>query len=142
MLSNTITDDETIIFKTKYLRASIGVIGQLNERCDCSVKALANQMNITYDESHKQHSTYGRRYAKGTTHKTLRSTYESMGLKCTNYSVGLVKGISVRSFVRKHSLGRFLVVISCHAFAVIDGKIMDESFVKSLARVKMSWCLH
>jgi hypothetical protein len=141
VLTNPITDGETIIFKTKYLRTNIGVTGPVNERSDCSVKALANYMHCSYEASHKQHSTYGRMYAKGTTHKTLRSTYGSVGLKCTSYGVGSVKGISVGSFVRKNSVGRFIVVITGHAFAVIDGKIMDEALVKSLARVQMSWCV-
>jgi hypothetical protein len=141
VLTNPITDGETTIFKTKYLRTNIGVTGPLNERSDCSVKALANYMSTTYDESHKQHSTYGRVYAKGTTPITLRLTYRSLGLKCTTYGVGSVKGISVGSFVRKNSVGRFIVVITGHAFALIDGKIMDESLVKSLARVQMSWCV-
>jgi hypothetical protein len=136
-----LTEPTTYIFRTKYLRTSIGVTGPSNERSDCSVKALANYMSTTYDESHKQHSTYGRVYAKGTTPITLRLTYRSLGLKCTTYGVGSVKGISVGSFVRKNSVGRFIVVITGHAFAVIDGKIMDEALVKSLARVQMSWCV-
>jgi hypothetical protein len=136
-----LTEPTTYIFRTKYLRTSIGVTGPLNERSDCSVKALANYMSTTYDESHKQHSTYGRVYAKGTTPITLVLTYRSVGLKCTTYGVGSVKGISVGSFVRKNSVGRFIVVITGHAFALIDGKIMDEALVKSLARVQMSWCV-
>jgi hypothetical protein len=136
-----LTKPTTIIFRTKYLGFYVGVTGPVNERSDCSVKALANYMSTTYEASHKQHSTYGRVYAKGTTPKTLRSTYGSVGLKCTSYGVGSVKGISVGSFVRKNSVGRFIVVITGHAFALIDGKIMDEALVKSLARVQMSWCV-
>ena len=153
------------IFNTKYIHPiALGATSvDSREKDDCSVKALANHIGISYESSHDLHAKAGRRSSKGTSYLTLIGAYRSKGLKCTVYGrnthsmylkeyLGVYntsnpkvrgysthKGLTVQSFIRDNPKGSFIVCITGHAFCVKDGGMIGGISVNSLARIHCVW---
>jgi len=110
------------------------------ESKDCTVRALANAAGIPYEAAHKALQSKGREAGKGCHPRVWHEAYQSAGLsfvgiygKTTTtrgfayrYKVKAFKGISLGSLLPTLGLGRFIVVITGHALAVIDGAIVDK----------------
>ena len=120
-----------------------------NENNDCFVRALAAATDTNYDTAHKVVSTVFKRTPKKGT-KNLQiygglKEAEKTGLTIGDDSFKVevltksdTKNIyklhgelvyrkkTVKSFIKDHPKGRFILTVSKHAFAVIDGVLVDN----------------
>jgi hypothetical protein len=114
------------------------------EARDCTVRALANLGIYDYAEAHSMLSAAGRRFRCGATRKVYHKAYSKAGLKLVGvfgktaraYDMEKVSGVKRQEGISLgrllHSLtnGRFIVMITGHAVAVVDGKIIDKTALK------------
>ena len=117
-------------------------IGATNpsESKDCTVRALANATGISYEAAHKSLEMHGRLSCRGCHPHVWHEAYQAAGMSFVGiygetlttksfayrYKVKAFKGISLGSLLPTLGLGRFIVVITGHALAVIDGAIVDK----------------
>ena len=113
----------------------------LKETNDCFVRALAIAAGITYTEAHGIASAeFGRKDRKGT--KGVRGTIHQLNqrnhlahlgleIQRVNHTYvnrkGQVNGLNIRGFYNRYRKGHYLVLVSGHALAIIDGQIQDWS---------------
>lgn len=120
-----------------------------NETNDCFVRALAAATGQDYDTAHSVATiNFNRDHKKGVSLGDLVSTMERAqreGLEVGNtvYGVKSLRGASiknyyklrgeeiarkksVKSFIKDNPKGSYIVTVSKHAFAVIDGKLVDN----------------
>lgn len=129
-----------------YLASDFG----LKDSKDCAVRALANVSNMkTYPEFRNRMAELGRRVNKGTPWKIINETYREsgvkqitlwgiMGWKYRNYiphDCYSAKGITLKTFLMAHPVGRYVVMVRGHALAVVNGNIIDTASIKSGRRV-------
>lgn len=111
------------------------------EKNDCAVRALANAKDIPYEEAHFTMHRYGRRDRKRTLVSVSHKAYTMHGFKCigiygrTARAKAMVfvgsdtprnKGITLGKILPKLSEGRYIVMITGHALAVINGQVIDK----------------
>jgi hypothetical protein len=122
---------------------------RMNEARDCTVRALANAAGWDYGEAHALLSKHGRRFRKGATFSTYHKAYIEAGLRLvgvygstgrarfagsfTNTTPG--QGMTVETALRGLQDGRHVVLITGHAFAVVDGRIIDTAGTRAGSRV-------
>lgn len=109
------------------------------EQKDCTVRALSNAKNIAYHNAHAILSKYGRKPKKGCTAAVWHRAYTDAGMVClgvygttmsARYTARIVgmqanKGITLGRLVASLPMGKYIVIITGHALAVVDGKIID-----------------
>lgn len=126
------------------------------ERNDCAVRALMTVTGSTYREAHAaiQQAT-GRRNGKGTpTYPLTMMLDDRKGLLgCTFERVvgdrgpagTFIKGYpapkagTLARFIRENPVGVFYVCKSGHAFAIVDGVLVDTWHVGSRSKVTAAW---
>lgn len=124
-----------------------------SEMKDCSVRALANAAEMEYLEAHKLFEQVGRVRHEGSTHKQLNEVYLNNGFELfgiygtTNaalhsrgcfgvYAEDKIKsGMTLKKFIKTHQDGAYILVIKGHAFAVIDGELIDDGAIKENVRI-------
>ena len=95
-----------------------------NETRDCTVRALAISAGIKYYIAHNIARDAGRRSRCGFYVPKIIKEAKKNGLqfyKCVRSS------ITIQKFLKKYPKGRFYCRRSGHAFAVIDGVILDTT---------------
>lgn len=114
-----------------------------DESKDCTVRALANCTMMEYDDAHEHMAYYGRPSRRGASPSTLMNAYLDAGLSkvqvfgttrgakyYARHYGHLVqtpeKGITLKNFCKKYNKGRYIVVYSGHALAVVNGQIIDK----------------
>lgn len=111
-----------------------------NERNDCTVRALANAKNIEYETAHALLKKHGRKDAKGCSQKVWALAYRGAGMtlvgvygktlraRCLARLEGVEsrKGTTLGTLLPSLGTGRFVVLITAHALAVIDGQVIDK----------------
>ena len=124
------------------------------ERRDCAVRALCNSSEKSYEECLRVFKQYGRASGKGTDVRVLPSLFKEQGYTCLllgdnknskyvkyyNPSISsMQKSMTVATLLRspRYSKGNHTFVISGHAFAVVNGEIIDKNVVKANSRVFM-----
>jgi len=107
--------------------------GFLNEWNDCSVRALALSTGIGYAKAHSLLKAEGRRNRRGTKLRMIRRALEKIGQFQELTPSGPIGGYLTRpryptlqDTVRKYSTGRYLIVATGHALALIDGIVHDK----------------
>jgi hypothetical protein len=91
---------------------------------NCSVIALAIAFNIHYRIADEISNNAGRKRNKGFhIHKLMEYIKRETNLKFKK--IRLENKITIRKFLEKNPIGRFIVVRNHHAFAVICGEIHD-----------------
>lgn len=139
----------------------------LLENNDCAVKALAVATGFSYDDCWAFWALHGRKPRRGTyTYRTLdRGAKDFPELGFRSVRVGGVRekrdvrwndatrryedcsakpdgwtdhGTTLRTFCREHPKGRFLVTVSQHALAVVDGVVYDYC-ARDLRRIRDVW---
>jgi len=152
---------KTVTFDKWIAPISVGTHGKsagtytefANEHNDCSVRALANCTGISYAESHQIHKSNGRKNRQATNWMPLLNSYQKAHLRIkgiygSSYISSLASrttdikinsGQTVKSFLKKHPKGKYVVIIARHAFAVVDGGIIDGSLVNANSRVAIVW---
>lgn len=124
----------------------------------CAVYSLAAVFDITYDKAWDfAKKVFKREHRKGTpnmqtTIPLLCAKKKQLGNKiffrevpCTkfykSYGDYIPRQMTVSTFVKKYPKGRYLVLVKGHAFALVDGQIIDSSDIhyKSKRRVTVAW---
>ena len=135
-------------FKNGYAVTNGSLLAQ-NEKNDCSVRALANAFNVTYDVAHLFAATKLERKAK----KGLRGMFSKLDLlgevsfewfsntlfpETKTYKLeGKLKPINsdythkkvqytVKTFCSKFNKGTYIVIVNLHALTVKDGIVIDN----------------
>lgn len=89
---------------------------------DCTVRALANVFDMDYDDAYDYLAAAGRKCSRGFHFKTL----EHPKLKWEAYQA--IKGQSrktISDFCKEHPEGKWIIRVSKHVAAVIDGVVYD-----------------
>jgi hypothetical protein len=138
----------------KYIPTKDAIIGYSDSKIaqsesnDCVVRAIASSFEMHYDEAHKfVEKTWFRENRKGTRNFVggMRSmvrkgslingkSFSNLGDQNGNMKYDVkVKGEIVKrsmttgTFIKKFSKGRYLVVVSGHAFSIIDGVVVGNT---------------
>lgn len=105
----------------------------MNERNDCTVRAYAAVKGISYQQAHAILFVYGRKMRRG---------FRVGEFFNSEFGSPLPRpAMTVENYVNyiAHS-GKWIILISKHVFAVIDGKIIDTNPEYNLSRhVKAAW---
>lgn len=144
---------QTVISTTgrKLVLSTSGITKQ-GARNDCSVRALANAGNIPYATAEAMHKRNGRTQDKGVTPQTLYKTYAEAGFELQGvygntkqawFLRNIFKtndlqdkqGTTLAKFVQQHKQGTYICVVRGHAFAVVDGAIVDNQHLLANKRV-------
>ena len=108
----------------------------LKEYSDCTIRALALCANIKYDVAHKVGKDAGRKNrCRFSTVKLIKEAKKN-GLKffqCVRSSVTISK------FIQRNPKGRFYCRRSGHAFALVDGVILDTTPNSAYQRITHAW---
>lgn len=114
---------------------------------DCTVRALANAADVPYDVAHRVLKKHGRPDRKGACFKTLHAAYEECGFRLVSLhgdgkrsrfaarhvdanastsSVKWVDGITFGKLLeRLPPYGEYIINVTGHAVAVVNGKVID-----------------
>lgn len=104
--------------KTKTLSTS------MNERSDCSVKAVAIACDVAYKVAHKALANSGRRDREGVPMFKIKHALDLLGYRLDGIMVA-AKTVASIPKDKAFSDGFFMVVVSRHVLAVKDGKVED-----------------
>ena len=111
----------------KTIREAAGV----KECSDCTVRATAAAFGIPYTDAHQKLAAVGRKNRHGVQFKKI---YKQLGLQ---FHQRWYKGCPVEKVLRTlPPTGRFVVRVTRHVFAVVDGKVIDDSVPNPRQRVK------
>ena len=120
-----------------------------NENNDCFVRALAAATDQDYDTTHEVVKTkFDRKSKKGTenlmiTTQMLKAEEEGLKIGDIKYSVKVLgksrthntyklygehiqRKKTVKSFIKDNPKGNYILTVSKHALAIIDGKLVDN----------------
>lgn len=92
------------------------------ERASCSVRALSHAAEIPYHEAFTKFEAAGRIKSQGTPLRVSTQVLKSFARKQS-----LKRQVTLARFIREHSTGRYIVRISGHMLAVIDGVPSDRT---------------
>ena len=127
------------------------------ETNDCTVRALANTRGIDYDTAHAAMKAAGRKPRRGMAIRDCSKVYKEQGGEVvyvnerknvtTTYArtvLGAPEGVIQRqmtlgTFVKLHSKGRYTVLITGHATTVIDGEVHDTYLPAAGCRVSIAF---
>ena len=119
------------------------------EHNDCTVRALANATGMAYSEAHALLSKHGRRFKRGAFFGTYYKAYLEAGLSLVGVYGETVRahsaarmanttrgpGITLGKVLPRLQRGRYIVLITGHATAVVDGKMIDQGAQRAGSRV-------
>jgi hypothetical protein len=101
------------------------------ETRDCTVRAVAIAMCMSYPAAHAKLAALGRKPRRGWPFSPWNA--ERLGLE---HRVNLKEERTVKSLMPRLAKGRFIVRIAGHVFAVVDGRIIDNVTIKPLSRIR------
>lgn len=97
-----------------------------SESNDCSVRATSIALSKPYKTIHKAFLKHGRRWGKGVTIITLLAVLKDVTKdKYKTVASDVVRKQTLSTFIKENPKGRYVVIKSRHAFAVIDGVAYD-----------------
>jgi hypothetical protein len=106
------------------------------ERNNCVPKALAALTRKPYTEVYGYLEYKGRRQGKGTPRFISEAFLKENGFvrmistqiikKYVNGGVEVFRQMTLATFAKTYTSGRYMVYVRSHAVAVIDGKILDD----------------
>ena len=120
-----------------------------NEKNDCFVRALAAATDMDYDTTHQEvKDQFGRKNNKGTENHMIigqmlnaeenglmigdkRFSVKVLGKARTHntyklYGELIKRKKTVKSFIKDNPKGSFILTVSKHALAIVDGKLIDN----------------
>lgn len=102
-----------------------------NEQNDCSVRSIANAKNITYEQAHNLLKSLGRKDGCTTSDRNVAIGCVTLGGKLKLFQADYQEQYQVVAKTLKRYLpylqtGVFVVIMSNHTFAMIDGAIIDD----------------
>lgn len=110
-----------------------------NEAKDCTVRALANAAGMPYKLAHRIMSKAGRKQGKGMYFEPLHDVYSRLGFRLLGVygdtkeakyigrflQMDRQQGMTLAKAMNRLQQGRYIVKVSGHVFAVVDGKVLD-----------------
>lgn len=99
------------------------------QKNDCTVVALAHVTGEPYDDCYDALAKAGRKCAKGFDFRTWAKVAEFRGWRFRWMSFPAVPGlrrVNPTSFALKHREGRFVLRVSKHVMACVDGVVLDS----------------
>lgn len=139
----------------QYIRPfSVGVTDETQEDTnDCALRAYCNVTGVSFKDAQIRFCKHGRKFRKGTQYAVLHKLYTNAGMtpelmgstklsKYIEYTSGLKSIGSARTIGSlladpKYSKGKYVFCTVKHAFAVLDGGIIDTYANAASARVYM-----
>ena len=107
-------------------RSSKEISKQYGERNDCAVHAISLSTGVPYDEVWTQLALMGRRTGKGTERYMTYEVIRKLGFELVNLTATHRPRL-VKQLANYLHTGKFMVFVSRHVLAVIDGKVEDWS---------------
>lgn len=112
------------------------------ETNDCTVRAFANALNISYEDAHQFMSQYcGRRRGKGIKGSVLKALFETKkDVIRKRFGVGIwdVNNVNtINNLIKNKPNGTYYVLVRSHATAVVKGRLIDT--VAKNWRIKKCW---
>lgn len=98
------------------------VARSMNENRDCAVRAVAIVSGVDYRAAHAALKAEGRKDRCGTYPVQYCAALTKMGFEARKIEF---RGATVRTIGSQLRRGKFLVRVSRHVLAVVDGKVMD-----------------
>lgn len=124
------------------------------ESNDCTVRALANAANMPYDEAHQKFAEVGRMPHCGARQTQFSKVYLESGfslvgvfgttksskaaqINLLNFvdEVPFFVGTTLKNFLKKNQDGSFIAIMDGHAFAIVDGDLVDKTEIKENSRI-------
>lgn len=106
----------------------------INEKRDCTIRALAVSAGIPYEYAHKIGREAGRKDKKGFyPEKLLKYAKKEYGI---TYRKKRYKNVTIQRFIKENPTGRYYVATNVHAFAIINGTIYDTGLNRPLQRLE------
>lgn len=146
---NTLTDMAKIIAPISQTAVRIS-----GESKDCVIRAAANATGMKYEDIHVIAKKNGRKDGHGTSMEVLLKTYRDIGVHLsgvvgTTDSADLTRrvakrlnvvhsefnGITLERFLRAKSTGKYICLMRGHAFAVVNGKLVDAGSLRGGTRI-------
>ena len=140
--------------KTAIYPKSKGVSTMPGERNDCVIRAAVNAGVADYQKVHDVCAYFGRQNRKGTQLGTWIQAYTNLGVKLVGvfgntltaqnetyelnrrgYEFKSFKGITIKTFVKTFPKGKFICMSNNHAFAIIDGELIDATSLLHNTRI-------
>ena len=140
--------------KTAIYPKSRGVSTVPGERSDCVIRAAVNAGVADYQKVHDICAYYGRKSGKATYLGTWIQAYTNLGVKLIGvfgnsltaqneayaldkrgYIFGTYKGITIKTFVKSYLKGKFICMSNNHAFAIVDGELIDATSLLHNTRI-------
>lgn len=123
------------------------------ETADCTVRALASASGMTYDETYKITTKFGRKANQGMAVKDVIDVMNFVDAKLVGVFGTTIaakhirrltkaqeeRGIELRNFLSYFQHGRYFCLCRGHAFAVVDSELLDAGYVKSGVAVVAAW---
>jgi hypothetical protein len=121
----------------------------ISETRDCTVRALANALEIEYPEAHKATMKY-RTKNRGMTIENVIECYKRNGAISTEFygaktviwakyrkisGVFHDKSMTIKSFMEANPFGKFIVIVRGHATVVENGQLVDTGRMKAGTRI-------
>lgn len=110
-----------------------------DEDNDCSVYALALACGVPYPIAHQWLAERGRKFGKGF---PVGSIVYSASEKREEFLAGCralkiqPPEKTIRAFIKAHAKGRFLLFVTNHVLAVVNGKVYDSANKRLRTKIK------
>lgn len=113
----------------------------LSDRNNCALNAMAIVMNKPYYEVYKTFKTYGRVTGKGSSIRMIMTSYNvlkhgSPERAINNFQMPTQVKLSLSKFAKLYPKGKYYVIKSNHALALIDGVWYDNQVPNPRSYVK------
>lgn len=119
-------------------------VSKYKERNDCTVRALAAAMNISYDNAHDHMAKYGRKHRHGMYTGAICNALRALDWEVIdpfdlmNQVLGRDYGqITINQLLKHRQKGRMYVLTRGHALAVVDGVVHDSHAPSKRTRVQL-----
>lgn len=124
------------------------------ESKDCVIRAASNATGMKYEDIHVIAKKHGRKDGKSTSMEVLLKTYRDIGVnlsgvagtttyaevtrktaKKLNVVHAEYQGVTLERFLRTKSTGKYICLMRGHAFAVVNGKLVDAGSLRAGTRI-------
>lgn len=129
-------------------------IAHPGEHSDCVVRAAVNAGVADYQKVHDICAYFGRKPRKATELSTWIRAYTNLGVKLVGvfgttltaqnearqlmirgYHFERYKGITIKTFIKCYAKGKFICMSNNHAFAIVDGELIDTAYLLLNTRI-------
>jgi hypothetical protein len=110
----------------------------IEERRDCTIRALALSAGIPYEKAHAIGVEAGRKNKHGFYPEKLLKVAKRHGIQSRKLRY---KSITIQRFLKKHPEGRYYVATNRHAFPIINGTIYDMLENRPLQRLEQIYLI-